>query len=201
MYQPIGFLLSGTVLDSDTNEPLDNVNISIIGTDNGTTTNYLGKFKLNDIQNGVQEISFSSIGYKNFSKKFSSKRVRENFIIQLEKEPLQWKAVNVMGLIPSKHSPEVTQIVPSTKIMNTDQETLGTLLNNLHGIEVQSAHDYGRNVNISIRGSSDFKPGGYNNRVLLLLDGFPVSIPNSGSSDWNAIPFTVARLTDLTGIV
>ena len=44
-----------------------------------------------------------------------------------------------MGLIPSKHSPEVTQIVPSTKIMNTDQETLGTLLNNLHGIEVQSA--------------------------------------------------------------
>ena len=189
----LGFSLSGTVLDSDTNEPLDNVNISIIGTDNGTTTNYLGKFKLNDIQNGVQEISFSSIGYKNFSKEFSSKRVRENFIIQLEKEPLQWKAVNVMGLIPSKHSPEVTQIVPSTKIMNTDQETLGTLLNNLHGIEVQSAHDYGRNVNISIRGSSDFKPGGYNNRVLLLLDGFPVSIPNSGSSDWNAIPFETVK--------
>ena len=46
----LGFSLSGTVLDIDTNEPLDNVNISIIGTDNGTTTNYLGKFKLNDIQ-------------------------------------------------------------------------------------------------------------------------------------------------------
>ena len=54
-------------------------------------------------------------------------------------------------------------------------------------------HDYGRNVNISIRGSSDFKPGGYNNRVLLLLDGFPVSIPNSGSSDWNAIPFETVK--------
>jgi len=50
------------------------------------------------------------------------------------------------------------------------------------------AHDHGRNVNISIRGSSDYKPGGYNNRVLLLIDGFPAVIPNSGSSDWNAIP-------------
>ena len=50
------------------------------------------------------------------------------------------------------------------------------------------AHVHGRNVNISIRGSSDYKPGGYNNRVLLLIDGFPVSIPNSGAPDWNAIP-------------
>ena len=50
------------------------------------------------------------------------------------------------------------------------------------------AHEHGRNVNISIRGSSDYKPGGYNNRVLLLIDGFPAAIPNSGSSDWNAIP-------------
>ena len=71
----LGFSLSGTVLDSDTNEPLDNVNISIIGTDNGTTTNYLGKFKLNDIQNGVQEISFSSIGYKISQK---SSRLKES---------------------------------------------------------------------------------------------------------------------------
>ena len=52
----LGFSLSGTVLDSDTNEPLDNVNISIIGTDSGTTTNYLGEFKLDDIENYNKEI-------------------------------------------------------------------------------------------------------------------------------------------------
>jgi len=147
---------------------------------------------LDDLSN--QNITFSLIGYKLFSKDFTNKDALDSKLkIYLEKEPLQWKAVNVMGLIPSKHSPEVTEIVSSDKIMNTDQETLGTLLGNLHGIEVQSAHDYGRNVNVSIRGSSDFKPGGYNNRVLLLLDGFPVSIPNSGSSDWNAIPFETVK--------
>ena len=49
-------------------------------------------------------------------------------------------------------------------------------------------HNVGRNANVSIRGSSDYKPGGYNNRVLVLLDGFQMSIPNSGSVDWNGMP-------------
>mgnify|MGYP001273910554 FL=1 len=187
-----GYSLSGGVFDSETNEPLENVNITIIGSEKGVTTDQQGNFQLDDLSN--QNITFSLIGYKLFSKDFTNKDVLDSKLkIYLEKEPLQWKAVNVMGLIPSKHSPEVTEIVSSDKIMNTDQETLGTLLGNLHGIEVQSAHDYGRNVNVSIRGSSDFKPGGYNNRVLLLLDGFPVSIPNSGSSDWNAIPFETVK--------
>ena len=187
-----GYSLSGGVFDSETNEPLENVNITIIGSEIGETTDQQGNFQLDDLSN--QKITFSLIGYKLFSKNFTNKDALDSKLkIYLEKEPLQWKAVNVMGLIPSKHSPEVTEIVSSDKTMNTDQETLGTLLGNLHGIEVQSAHDYGRNVNVSIRGSSDFKPGGYNNRVLLLLDGFPVSIPNSGSSDWNAIPFETVK--------
>ena len=187
-----GYSLSGGVFDSETNEPLVNVNITIIGSEIGETTDQQGNFQLDDLSN--QNITFSLIGYKLFSKDFTNKDALDSKLkIYLEKEPLQWKAVNVMGLIPSKHSPEVTEIVSTDKIMNTDQKTLGTLLGNLHGIEVQSAHDYGRNVNVSIRGSSDFKPGGYNNRVLLLLDGFPVSIPNSGSSDWNAIPFETVK--------
>ena len=187
-----GYSLSGGVFDSETNEPLENVNITIIGSEKGVTTDQQGNFQLDDLSN--QNITFSLIGYKLFSKDFTNKDVLDSKLkIYLEKEPLQWKAVNVMGLIPSKHSPEVTEIISTDKIMNTDQKTLGTLLGNLHGIEVQSAHDYGRNVNVSIRGSSDFKPGGYNNRVLLLLDGFPVSIPNSGSSDWNAIPFETVK--------
>jgi len=188
-----GYSVSGNVFDSETDQPLGNVNVTIIGSEIGTTTNNQGKFQLNDINAGDQSISFSLIGYKIFSISLSYGASDQALKISLEKEPLQWKAVNVMGLIPSKHSPEVTEIVSSDKIMNTDQETLGTFLGNLHGIEVQSAHDYGRNVNVSIRGSSDFKPGGYNNRVLLLLDGFPISIPNSGSSDWNAIPFETVK--------
>ena len=65
---------------------------------------------------------------------------------------------------------------------------MSELFRNIGGVDVQTAHDNGRNANFSIRGSSDYKPGGYNNRVLVLLDGFQISMPYSGSIDWNAMP-------------
>ena len=189
-----GLSITGYVVDKESNVPLENVNIFKENTDTGTTSDKDGYFQIDNVPQDEHQILFSIIGYKTFSKSLKVKKeIKESLSIVLEKEPLQWKAVNVMGLIPSKHAPELTEIVETNKITNTDQETLSALLGNLHGIEVQSAHEYGRNVNISIRGSSDFKPGGYNNRVLLLLDGFPVSIPNSGSSDWNAIPFETIK--------
>jgi len=190
--------MSGNVYDLDTNDPLENVNIFIVDLDIGTMTDKDGYFQINNLQSGEYMLTASLVGYQMQSQNIVTKNSRTK--IFLNREPLQWNAVNVMGLIPSKHSPEITQMVVSDRKLNTNQNTLSTLLNNLHGIQVQSAHDYGRNVNISIRGSSDFKPGGYNNRVLLLLDGFPVSIPNSGSSDWNAIPFeTVKRIEVVRG--
>ena len=117
-----GYSVSGNVFDSETDQPLGNVNVTIIGSEIGTTTNNQGKFQLNDINAGDQSISFSLIGYKIFSISLSYGASDQALKISLEKEPLQWKAVNVMGLIPSKHSPEVTEIVSSDKIMNTDQE-------------------------------------------------------------------------------
>ena len=193
-----GKTISGTVKDAETDRPLENVNIIVNDSDIGSTTDKNGNFTIEDLQLRDTQLSFSMIGYKTFSKRFISKDKDQEFLtISLHKDPIQWKAINVMGLIPSKHSPEITEIVETKKTNNTDQETLSALLGNLHGIEVQSAHEHGRNVNVSIRGSSDFKPGGYNNRVLLLLDGFPVSIPNSGSSDWNAIPFETVKQIEI----
>ena len=193
--------IQGIVYDNDTNVPVENVNIFFPHFDIGTVTDENGSFRLNSLDTGLYILNASMIGYKLYSEKFEVGAIENKYYkIYLFREPIEWQAVNVMGLIPSKHSPEITQMVETDRKINTNQNTLSSLLNNLHGIQVQTAHDYGRNVNISIRGSSDFKPGGYNNRVLLLLDGFPVSIPNSGSSDWNAIPFeTVKRIEIVRG--
>ena len=187
--------ISGIISDSKTKDPLENVNITIEDLPQmGTSSDEYGKFQINNISNGNHKLTFSRIGYKSYTKSFVSNEGNlKSLSILLQKDPIKWNAINVMGMIPSKHSPEITEIIKMDNIANTEQETLSSLLNNLHGIEIQSAHDHGRNVNVSIRGSSDFKPGGYNNRVLLLLDGFPVSIPNSGSSDWNAIPFETVK--------
>tara|TARA_Y100000588_G_scaffold192898_1_gene206903 strand:- start:7398 stop:9521 length:2124 start_codon:yes stop_codon:yes gene_type:complete len=189
-----GLSISGTVSDAKSKNPLESVNIIIDELQIGTASDSNGYFRLENLPTGHHKLLYSLIGYKPFTQLLHINDTNQTRLdIKLEKSPIQWKAINVMGFIPSKHSPETTEIVERNKLTNTDQETLSALLTNLHGIEVQSAHEYGRNVNISIRGSSDFKPGGYNNRVLLLLDGFPVSIPNSGSSDWNAIPFETIK--------
>ena len=97
-------------------------------------------------------------------------------------------ALNVIGRFPSKHLPYFTQNITNEKISDYNYQTMSELFRNIGGVDVQTAHDNGRNANFSIRGSSDYKPGGYNNRVLVLLDGFQISMPYSGSIDWNAMP-------------
>ena len=50
------------------------------------------------------------------------------------------------------------------------------LVKDVPGVDVQSMGPAGYAANVSIRGSSDFKPGGFGNRVLTLLDGWPVNV-------------------------
>ena len=72
------------------------------------------------------------------------------------------------------HTKKMIVVDPLTDIINLSfaNGKYIDVLKTIPGVEVQFAHPNGRNVNLSIRGSSDYKPGGYNNRVLILLDGF-----------------------------
>ena len=181
--------ISGIIIDESNNNPLIGANVFLSNLNEGSATNNNGEFLITDISPGIYELEVSAIGYKNYSKSITVKQ-DENFklIVVMNREPLTWEAINVIGMSPLRHSPEITQIIDQDDLMKNGIFTLSGLLKTLHGFDLQMAHEYGRNVNISIRGSSDYKPGGYNNRVLLLVDGLPASIPNSGAPDWNAIP-------------
>ena len=181
--------ISGIIIDESNNNPLVGANVFLSNLNEGSATNNNGEFLITDISPGIYELEVSAIGYKNYSKSITVKQ-DENFklIVVMNREPLTWEAINVIGMSPLRHSPEITQIIDQDDLMKNEIFTLSGLLKTLHGFDLQMAHEYGRNVNISIRGSSDYKPGGYNNRVLLLVDGLPASIPNSGAPDWNAIP-------------
>mgnify|MGYP003306790459 FL=1 len=181
--------ISGIVIDESNNNPLFGANVSLSSLNKGSATNKNGEFVITDIRSGIYDLEVSVIGYKNYSKSITVRQDNNpKLIVVMDREPLTWKAINVIGMFPSKHSPEITQIINRDNLMKNEIFTLSGLLKTLHGFDLQMAHEYGRNVNISIRGSSDYKPGGYNNRVLLLVDGIPASIPNSGAPDWNAIP-------------
>lgn len=55
--------LTGTVMDSEMNAPLPGATVMIVGTNNGTTTDFDGKFSLNvEAASGTVQISF--IGFE-----------------------------------------------------------------------------------------------------------------------------------------
>ena len=109
-----GISISGTIKDAETNKSLENVNIIVNDSDIGSTTDKEGNFIIENLPLGNSQLFFSMIGYKTFSKRFQLKDNDRQFItISLHKDPIQWKAINVMGLIPSKHSPALVKYFSS----------------------------------------------------------------------------------------
>lgn len=62
-----GDIISGTVLDGRSNQPLAGANIILKGTNEGTTTNQDGKFTLRSDQANDAELAVSYIGYQTAS--------------------------------------------------------------------------------------------------------------------------------------
>ena len=181
------FKFLGTILDIETKEPIIDANIVFIENDFGAASDINGNFSITNLNKQKYEILVSAIGYKDIKTTINLVS-QDNFIFELIPEPVLTSALNVVGRFPSKHLPYFTQNISSEKISDNNYQTMSELFRNIGGVDVQTAHDNGRNANFSIRGSSDYKPGGYNNRVLVLLDGFQISMPYSGSIDWNAMP-------------
>ena len=181
------FKFLGTILDIETKEPIIDANIVFIENDFGAASDINGNFSITNLNKQKYEILVSAIGYRDIKATINLES-QDNFIFELIPEAVLTSALNVVGRFPSKHLPYFTQNISSEKISDNNYQTMSELFRNIGGVDVQTAHDNGRNANFSIRGSSDYKPGGYNNRVLVLLDGFQISMPYSGSIDWNAMP-------------
>jgi vitamin B12 transporter len=91
-------------------------------------------------------------------------------------------------------------VVDEEDIQQRSPADVGELLEEVPGVDVQTMSPAGYGTNVSIRGSSDFKPGGFGNRVLVLLDGRPVNSPDTHAVDWAALPvFDTNRLEVLRG--
>ena len=182
-----GKTVAGTVKNATNGKSIPNTNIYIVELKEGTITNPYGYFEI-ELPKGSYTIHITNIGFKSYSSKFEITDQPIELDLELEPTILEFGEISVEGLFSTRLGYESVDILSGDKIKSMEKESVSDVLRILPGVDVQFAHPNGRNANLSIRGSSDYKPGGYNNRVLLLLDGFPIQIPNSGAPDWNSLP-------------
>lgn len=85
--------LTGTVLDKTTNQTLPGVNVVVEGTQNGTSTDFDGKFTLSNLKAG-DVIQFSYIGFKMYSITYNN---QQTISVSLEEDSAQLNEVVIIG--------------------------------------------------------------------------------------------------------
>ena len=181
----------GYVYDSNSNLPLVGANIVIDGTSIGTTTDEFGYFQFDNLLAGSYSLTVSYIGYK-------IKRVPDIVVtgdqpikvdLYLEYNDNQLDEVIVTS---KSHNNALGKLRLFTKedIAKGNYQSVGELLQQLPGVEIQSTGGAGSSKKISIRGSEA-------NQVLVLLDGVKINNQLSGSADLSQIPTNIIERIEI----
>jgi iron complex outermembrane receptor protein len=198
--------IEGTVIDTTNNGVISNSEITLLGeTGQGlklqTTSDLLGKFKFNNVPEGIYSLKISRLGYKIelIENVTVSAGVRKSMHIFLVPVEIEIEKINVTATKTEttlKQTPSSINIVSSDEIKNKNILTFDNVLQGVQGVTVFRTS--GINVGaLSIRGSSDVAGGGIGNRVLLLLDGRPSLTGDSKGALWSLIPTAIVERTEI----
>ncbi len=169
--------ISGVVKTADTDEALPGVSIIIKGTTSGTTTNINGEYTINASSGDV--LQYSYIGYQ-----MSEVEVGNQSTINVSLEPdlEQLEEVVVVGY-GTQARREVTGAISSVKSEELEKMSVQSFDQALQGrapgvVVTQNSGEPGGGVSVRVRGVGSFG----NNEPLYVIDGFPVTVQNSGAA-------------------
>lgn len=181
--------IKGKVVESLTGKPVANVNIKVLGTHIGTTTNSEGNYFLPDLQERIISIEFSAIGYK--TREIPNIKIEsgQTKIVDVELVSSAIKCEEVVVTATRrptllKDVPEIAMTVSRNEIEITSPRDAGEAVRFLPGASVEAGTQGGlpTKENISIDGL----PAQYN---IILLDGTRVlSSHFHTGADINVIP-------------
>ena len=183
--QPNTGSVTGSVIDSKTQETLIGVNVILRGTIRGTITDMHGNFQLKEIPAGRYDLTFSLIGYN--ADTVYQIPIQPNkelhLAIHLAQAPIQTDQVVVTASRREQSLREVpvsVSIVSSKMIADHVSVTLDDALRYVPGVNMMQDQ-------VNIRGSSGYSRG-VGSRVLILVDGLPYITGDTGEIPWETIP-------------
>lgn len=163
--------ISGKVTDVN-NVPVAFVNIILVGTETGTTTNQQGNYSI-DIPVSSSVLEFSVLGYRTQTITINN---RTTINVQLIESSEQLEEVVLTALGLKRETKELGYVVQSLDAKGVTEVKAVNFLDNLAGklagVTIsQGATGVGSTSRISIRGEASFS----NNNPLFVVDGVPIN--------------------------
>ena len=186
------YSINGTITDT-LNQPLQYVNVAIIGTTYGDASDENGIYEILNLSPGSYQIKFSAIGYVTYS--LDKVVIKDSSLvidIIMREEIIESEAVVVTS---GKYEQKKSELPVSAELIKGED----FLEKNFFDLEDALRYVPGINMvddQISIRGSSGYSRG-TGSRVLLALDGLPFYTGDTGETIWEAIPTTEIKRVEI----
>ena len=179
--------ISGSITDSEDNQPLAGVNILVEGDSNGAVSDFDGNFTISNFESG-SVLVFSYVGYKTFNLKVSSQEILDfqNIKVSMDKDLSQLDEVIVIGY----GSQKLSDISGAVSTVNADAIEASSpvrvedaLQGQASGINIISSGLPGSKPTVLIRGITSYA----GNDPLVVIDGVSASIDDLNSLNPNDV--------------
>lgn len=172
--------ITGRVV-SQQREPLQNVSVTVVGANTGTTTNNDGRFTLSLSDNKNIILEFSSVGYQ--TKRVNVGNQTEiNVVLELDVADLSDVVVVGYGTQLKKELTGSISSVKSSDFQNiVTNNSLSSVAGLMPGVQITQANGRpGINPVVRVRGTGSISSG---NTPLIVVDGLPLE----NTADFNLI--------------
>ncbi len=179
-------ILEGSITDKRTGESLPGVNISVVGTQQGTATGEDGRYELQNVRAGTYDVRCSLIGYKTYLIKnvIINPDLRTRLDVDLEPS-----AVELDEIVVVKEKPLIQRdITGTTYIVSSEEFT---------ALPIDAVTDVIRlKPGVTLEGNVR---GGKASEVVYLVDGLPIQDVLSGGTSTELPNSSIVGLSIYTG--
>jgi len=175
--------LKGKIKDSETEDVIPFVNVTVKEVGKGVAADINGNFDL-EVKPGKAEVVFSAVGYQKLTKTFDFKA---GATITFNPELLKsTHNLDVMVVSASKYEQRQQELTTTVEVIKP------SLIENKNAVSIDKAIEQTPGVSIidnepQIRGGSGFSSG-LGSRVMILMDDIPVLRADIGRPVWTFLP-------------
>ena len=184
--------ISGIITSEETNEPLANVTITIVGTSSTATTNDAGYYVMTNIPPGGYDVKVERTGYGTETvegaKVLAGLTTTLNFALK-SSEAVLLEGITVTAVKPliKKDVTQTTRIIEAEDIKAMPRDTVNGILQTLPGVSVLNSSG-----TLHVR-------GGRSMEVKYLIDGIPINDPIGRSLGLNINTNALEQMEVITG--